>query len=106
MTVEIQLQEGAFAWARREVVEAHDELRRGRDALREDARELMAAGWRGVAADQYADAWTDWEEAAELVLRSLLELGEAMRVAHGGLSMSDSEAGHGVGRLVARLGAS
>jgi uncharacterized protein YukE len=104
VTAEINLQDDAFDRARQDVVETHDDVRRRRDALSQAARGLLADGWRGVAADQYADAWEEWERGAELVLRGLLDLTAAMNVAHGELSASDTQAGLGAAYLRARLG--
>jgi uncharacterized protein YukE len=104
VTGEINLQDRAFDRARQDVVDSHDDLRRRRDALSQAARGLLADGWRGVAADQYAEAWDEWERGAELVLRGLVDLTAAMNVAHGELATSDAEAGLGAAYLRARLG--
>jgi uncharacterized protein YukE len=103
VTAEINVQDHAFERVSVDLVEAHDELLRGRDALVTAAQDLVADGWRGVAADQYADAWDEWAAGADRVLRSLLDLTGAMRYAHGELSSADDDAGSTTTRLRSRL---
>jgi WXG100 family type VII secretion target len=103
VTGEISLQDSAFVRARRDVVDTHDSLRHRRAGLSDEAPALVADGWRGAAADQYARAWADWEQGAELVLRSLNDLTRAMEAAHEVLSASDAEAALRAGCLRGRL---
>jgi uncharacterized protein YukE len=103
VTVQIDLQHSAFERARREVMEAHDGLRRGRDSLSRRAEGLLSGGWTGVAAGQYARAWSEWEHGAERVLGSLLHLSAAMETARARLSASDAEASARASYLEVRL---
>ncbi|HEX3930885.1 MAG TPA: WXG100 family type VII secretion target [Nocardioides sp.] len=99
----LAIDEPAFERARRDVVEAHDAVERGRRALSGQARELFADGWRGPAAREYARAWEEWESGAGQMVGALLALSTAMAVAGAELVGADSAVAAQSGRLHARL---
>jgi uncharacterized protein YukE len=97
------MEDPVFERARRQVVEAHDELERGRRALSSQARELFADGWRGPAAGEYARAWAQWESGAGQLIGALPSLAAAMGAARVELVDADSAVAAQSSRLRARL---
>lgn len=104
MTGQITVWEPALAQARSEVVDIHDELAGVRSRLSRRAADLVADGWQGPAAGQYARAWDDWEQASGDVLGALLALSTAMAVAYAELVAADTSVAAAASRLSARLG--
>jgi WXG100 family type VII secretion target len=65
--------------------------------------ELLLGGWRGAAADEFAEAWEVWLRASEVVASSLAGLGDALTGFQTDVSQRDSSAGSSLSALEGRL---
>ena len=69
---------------------------------------FLQGGWTGLAADSFADAWSDWRRAADDVLTGLVTIRDLLEATHGDLSARDLDSHAALdvvgGRLQARLG--
>jgi WXG100 family type VII secretion target len=74
----INLQDEAFDRGRADVREAAERLRTARDRADRRVTGFVRAGWRGVAADAFADAWEEWRAAAADVEQGLSRMAELM----------------------------
>lgn len=99
----IEVEDRAFAQARGDVLDVHERLARRLHGLHGVARDLLDDEWRGRAAEQYAEAWADWERGAEAMLNSLADLAVAMAGARRELTAADAVVAAGVASLRARL---
>lgn len=62
------------------VAEAAGKGRGELERLRASAQDLLGDGWRGPAAAAFAQGWSEWSEAAQLVLAALEEMARALGV--------------------------
>jgi len=94
----------------------HDALTRGRGDVRaagvllEEAASSarvqvrsLEAGWHGVAADAFFDAFAEWHRAATACLDELRRLGDGMAAAQASLAESDASASAAAGALLAEV---
>lgn len=81
-----------------------DRLAADRDRAAYDVDSLLAAGWRGAAADAFADAWADWLAGARDVLDGLHALTAAVEATHRDLGAADVDATARSRHLSERLG--
>ncbi len=97
-----------FATAVTGVREAAGQLGERRDRVCREVDSLVDGGWRGAAADSFAEAWEDWRRAAQRVLDGLTDMGTLLDAAHRDLSDRDEQSRLGLdavaGRIVERLG--
>ena len=66
--VELALERQAAGRAQVEVLRIADELRAERDRVSGRVHALVTSGWAGVAADQYAAGWDDWQAGAQALV--------------------------------------
>lgn len=104
MQPELGLVHAAFDRAVHDVTAVHEELVSKHQTLDDRVRAMLGAGWRGVAAEEYRDGWSEWNDGVELVLRGLFDLSEAMSSVHDDLSATDADQATPIGRLNSRLG--
>ena len=99
----IAVEHATFNAAVRDVRDAATELQALRDeaAYRVDA--FLQGGWTGLAANSFADAWSDWRRAADDVLTQLVTIGDLLDLTHHDLSSRDLDAHAGLEPVVARL---
>jgi WXG100 family type VII secretion target len=89
----INLDDAAFDRGRADVREAAHRLRAARDRADHRVTGFLQAGWRGTAADAYADAFDDWRRAARRVEDGLTAMAELMDVAQRDLHARDAAVG-------------
>ena len=70
-------------------------------ALRAEVDGLLSAGWRGQAAQGFAQGWREWENGAEAVLSALAMMAELLE--HDGRTYGTAESASTTG--VTRSGA-
>jgi uncharacterized protein YukE len=104
MADEIGLDDAAYRHAHDQVAAVHDELRSRGDSLSETMRSLLGGGWTGVAAEEFAQGWSDWEAGCDQVLDGLAGMHDAMASAFAELHSSDDQQGATMGLLHQRLG--
>lgn len=104
MNDQLQLEDAAFDRAVSEVARTHDDLVRARDSLTSRVQGLLGSGWSGQAADEYAEAWADWEDGAGRVLDGLAHLGAVMAQVKASLLAQDDDELARMSRVRARLG--
>ena len=95
----------AFRAAVRDVREAATELQRVRDQATGRVDAFLHGGWTGLAADSFADAWSDWRHAADDVLTGLVTIGELIEATHDDVSARDLDANAGLARVSSRMNA-
>jgi len=76
--------------------------RRARICREVDA--LLDGGWRGPAADSFAESWEDWSRAAQRVLDGLLEMGALLDAVHGDLTDRDEQVELRLHTIAGRVG--
>ncbi len=96
----INLDDAAFDRGRGDVREAAHRLRTARERADQRVTGFLQAGWRGLAADAYADAFDDWRLAAQRVEQGLTAMAELMDATQHDLHAHDAA----VARILARLG--
>ncbi len=101
----IALEHATFQAALRDVRHASDELQRLRDQATRQVDAFLQGGWAGLAADSFADAWSDWRRAADDVLTQLVTIGALLDAAHDDLSARDLDAHAALDRVGERLSA-
>ena len=104
----IAVDHAAFVAAVRDVRDAATELQLVRDQAARQVDGLLQGGWTGLAADSFANAWSDWRQAADDVLTGLATIGDRLDATHNDLSSRDLDAHAALdpvpARLQARLG--
>lgn len=90
------------------VAAASERLAADRDRIDARVTGLLAAGWRGRAADSFADAWAEWTDAAAEVREGLAAMAVLLdAVGRDLVAQDDAAAGTLAGvsaRLADRLG--
>jgi WXG100 family type VII secretion target len=102
--VELALDRQAVGRAQVGVLRIADELRGEQDRVSGRMHALVTSGWRGVAADQYAAGWADWQAGAEALMRGLGALGDLMGEVSAAIESTDQRSADASRLLVARLG--
>jgi WXG100 family type VII secretion target len=106
MTIEVQHE--AFRRGIADVHHATDRL--DQEERRIDARVsgFLSAGWTGVAADSFVEAWDEWKAAADDVREGLQAMGELLDATHRDLTAQDEGSQAALdavsSRIVDRLG--
>jgi WXG100 family type VII secretion target len=72
----INLDDAAFDRGRADIREAAHRLRTARDRADRRVTGFVGAGWRGLAADAFVDAFDDWRLAARRVEDGLTTMAE------------------------------
>jgi WXG100 family type VII secretion target len=85
------------------VAAAAERLAADRDRTDARVRDLLAAGWRGRAAESFADAWADWTAAAGDVADSLATMAALLDAVHRDVTAQDDRASASLGAVTARL---
>jgi WXG100 family type VII secretion target len=101
----IAVEHAAFDVGVRDVREAATELQRVRDRAAGRVNAFLQGGWSGLAADSFANAWSDWRRAADDVLTHLATIGDLLDAAHRDLSSRDRDTHAALEPLAARLDA-
>ena len=86
----ITLDDAAFDRGRADVREAARRLRTARDRADHRVTGFVHAGWRGTAADAFADAFDDWRVAARRIEDGLTAMAELMDVTQRDLHAQDA----------------
>ena len=86
----INLDDAAFDRGHTDVREAAHRLRTARDRADHRVAGFLQAGWRGTAADEYAEAFDDWRLAARRVEDGLTAMAELMDVTERDLHARDA----------------
>jgi WXG100 family type VII secretion target len=100
----IAIDHATFQAAIGDVRDAATELQRVRDHAARQVDAFLHGGWTGLAAESFADAWSDWRRAADDVLTELVTIGDLLDSTHSDLSARDVGADIALDRLRARLG--
>ncbi|HWM72881.1 MAG TPA: WXG100 family type VII secretion target [Nocardioides sp.] len=97
-----------FDQGRAEVREAAGVLRRDRASIDERVQGFLDAGWRGVAAEAFSEAWQDWLTAATDVEEGLAAMAELLDATQRDFNTQDDASQANLdkisARIVARLG--
>ena len=93
----------AFRAAVRDVRDVATELQQVRDQAARRVDAFLEGAWAGLAADSFADAWSDWRRAADDVLTGLVTIGDLLDATHEDLSARDLDADTALDRVSARL---
>ena len=99
----IAVDHAALQAAIRDARDAAIELEHLRDQAARQVDTFLQGGWTGLAADSFADAWSDWRRAADDVLTGLATIGDLLDAAHRDLTASDLSAHAALDRVGERL---
>ena len=100
---QINLTHAAFAKARSDVDRAAERLQRDRDTIDQRVSAYLGAGWTGVAADSFVEAWDDWKVAAGDVLEGLRAMELLLEATHRDFVETDDASQQNLDQLSARL---
>ncbi|GAA2143380.1 hypothetical protein GCM10009844_15810 [Nocardioides koreensis] len=92
-----------FATAVTDVSAAASRLGDRRDRICREVGTLLDGGWRGAAADSFAEAWEEWRRATQHVLDGLVAMGTLLDAAHRDLSDRDGQAHLRLDAVAARV---
>lgn len=87
----------------RDVREAAAELRQVRNQTTSRVDSLLRGGWTGLAADSFAEAWSDWRQAADDVFTGLVTISDLLDSTHDDLTARDADANGSLARITTRL---
>jgi WXG100 family type VII secretion target len=93
----INLDDAAFDRGRADVREAAHRLRSARDRADHRVTGFLEAGWSGLAADAYTEAFEDWQMAARRVEDGLTAMAELMDATQRDLHARDAAASQVLG---------
>jgi WXG100 family type VII secretion target len=86
------------------------QTRAARDRLAEDRRtagtsvhSLLTGGWQGIAADAFAEAWTEWLEAADRVAEGLEAMASLLEAHQRDMARQDDSSQHALDAISARI---
>ena len=86
------------------------QTRAARDRLAEDRRtagtsvhSLLTGGWQGVAADAFAEAWTEWLEAADRVAEGLESMASLLEAHQRDMARQDDSTQRALDAVSARI---
>ena len=99
----IAVDHAAFGAAIRDARDAASELQNVRDQAARQVDTFLQGGWTGLAADSFADAWSDWRRAADDVLTGLATIGSLLDAAHRDLCARDLSVHAALDRVGERL---
>ena len=74
----VQMIHASFTRGTADVRAASERLAHDRDDVDARVRGFLAAGWSGVAATAFAEAWDDWKRAADDVKQGLDAMADLM----------------------------
>ena len=101
MTTILQLDDLAYLWALRRLVDVHDDLGREQATLSDAVGMLLRGGWTGVAAEEFGSGWSEWESGCRAVLDGLAAMADAMTWVSAGLHDCDDDQ-RGAAELIRR----
>ena len=101
--MDIALGYDAFSAGLADVRAARAELDHHCSAIGREVGALLDSGWRGAAADSFAEAWADWLVGATQVREALASIESSLAFSSRALAGSDDLAAAAVRRLRARL---
>ena len=104
----IALDHDTFRTTVADVAHRADLLGAARDRIGHEVDGLLDGGWSGVAADSFAEAWSEWRSAAGDVVDGLVAMAQLLEAVGADLTARDVDAQAALSRvadrIVARLG--
>ncbi|HEY3530905.1 MAG TPA: WXG100 family type VII secretion target [Nocardioides sp.] len=100
----IQIEHEAFDRATRLVAEIADGLRREHQQVQAEVADLLAAGWTGVASEQFGEAWHEWCRGMDDILDGIDLQNALLGVVRADLDRTDGARRAAAEALHARLG--
>ncbi|MBO0846254.1 MAG: WXG100 family type VII secretion target [Nocardioides sp.] len=101
---ELRTELSDLALAREQVAGIATSLTQERSTLHGSMQEFLGSGWTGVAADEFAAAWGDWNTAAQEMLDGLQAMGRLLEAARVDYVTTDDGVHGDMARLSVRLG--
>jgi WXG100 family type VII secretion target len=99
----LRVQHDAMRTAVSDVQRAHQDLVVARTDADRRVASLLGAGWTGVAADAFSDAWQDWLTGAAQVEDGLEAMGQLLDAVHRDLVQQDDASQAALDQLSARI---
>ena len=99
----IALDHSVFDTAVGDVREVAAQLEQTRTDAARRVDSFLRDGWSGLAAEAFAEAWTDWAAAAGDVRAGLADIAELLDATHADLTARDHDSADGLGVVAARL---
>lgn len=98
-----QLVHEAFIQAKADVRDGAGRLHKDRDDIDRRITAYLGAGWTGVAADSFVEAWDDWKAGATDVLDGLVAMAELLEAAHADYLAQDDASQARLDRVSSRI---
>ncbi|MFC6287616.1 WXG100 family type VII secretion target [Nocardioides sp. GCM10027113] len=99
----LQLDHASFDRTVADLRATADELRATQRRLEDEATTFLDGGWRGAAADSFAEGWAEWRAGAADVLDGLAAMAALLAATHRDLTSTDLAAGAGLDAVAARI---
>lgn len=99
----VQLVHEAFNQAKADVRDGAARLHKDRDDIDRKITAYLGAGWTGVAADSFVEAWDDWKAGATDVLDGLVAMAELLDAAHADYIAQDDASQARLDRVSSRI---
>lgn len=99
----INAQHEAFATTLADVRTGADRLDRRRARVTRQVDGLLGGGWRGDAADAFAEGWADWTRSCSGVLAGLDAMGRLLEAVHEDLVAQDTSSALALDRVSQRI---
>lgn len=100
---QINLTHAALDKAKADVEAAAGRLQKDRNSIDLRVTGFLDAGWTGIAAEAFDEAWDEWKEAAGDVLEGLRAMRELLEAAHRDFVAADDTSQQQLDQLSARL---
>jgi WXG100 family type VII secretion target len=101
--MDLQLEHQTFRATIGEIRSAAEDFRAVRRGIDADVDSLLHGGWRGVAAEAFADGWADWQAGAQDVLDGLVAMGQLLDAVHHDVTEQDLASQRELDSLATRL---
>lgn len=93
----------SFDRAHQHLREAAGTLHADQASIDERVRGFLAAGWTGIAATAFAEAWADWKDAADDVEQGLAAMADLIAAAQRDFNIQDAASQASLDAIAARI---
>jgi WXG100 family type VII secretion target len=99
----IALDHDSFRTTVADVAHRAEVLATARDRIGQEVDGLLNGGWSGVAADSFAEAWSEWWAASGDVVDGLVAMAQLLDAVEVDLNGRDGDAQVALGRVTDRI---
>lgn len=99
----VQVIHDAFRKGVQDVAAATSRLEKDKKNIDARVSGFLAAGWTGVAAESFSEAWDDWKLAADDVKQGLEAMGQLLEAAHRDFIEQDTDSQQTMDQIARRV---